>query len=62
MLYRIGRLLQFVGLVLLPIGIAGNLVPDSDRQVGLKTSLLISAVGVAVFYVGWRIQEAGKAG
>jgi hypothetical protein len=62
MLYRIGRLLQLIGLLLLPVGIAGNLVPDPDRQISLKTSLLISAAGVTVFYIGWRLQEAGKGG
>jgi hypothetical protein len=62
MLYRIGRLLQLIGLLLLPVGIAGNLVPDPQRQLDLKSSLFISGIGVAVFYIGWRIQEAGKPG
>jgi hypothetical protein len=58
MLYRLGRLLQLVGMVLLPVAIAGNLMPD--EPLNLKTSLAVSFVGVLVFGVGWLLQEAGK--
>jgi hypothetical protein len=56
MLYKIGRFLQFVGLVLLPVGIAGNLArPD---EFGLWYTLGISAAGMAVFTLGWLLQQA----
>jgi uncharacterized membrane protein YGL010W len=56
MLYRLGRILQFVGLILLPVAIAGDLT----ERIDLRRSLSLSAVGVAVFTVGWLLQQAGK--
>jgi hypothetical protein len=58
LLYKLGRFLQVVGMILLPIGIAGN-VADPQR-IDLKTSLTISGVGVLVFIVGYMIQQAGR--
>jgi hypothetical protein len=58
MLYKLGRCLQVLGMLLLPLGVAGNLArPD---QVDLRTSLTISGLGVAVFVVGYLLQQAGK--
>lgn len=57
-LYRIGRLFQLAGMVLLPVAIAGNLSPENPLE--LRTSLMISGVGVAVFVLGYLIQQAGK--
>ena len=51
--YRLGRLLQFVGLLILPFGIASELV----GRVGLGQSLLIAGAGALVFYVGYLIQN-----
>ena len=51
--YRLGRLLQFVGLLILPFGIASELV----GRVGLGQSLLIAGAGTLVFYVGYLIQN-----
>lgn len=58
MLYKLGRLLQLVGLVLLPVGIAGNIA--REEQIDLKTSLAISGTGVLVFFVGWLLQQASR--
>jgi hypothetical protein len=58
MLYRLGRGLQLLGLLLLPVGIAGNVA--RPEVIDLKTSLLISAAGMLVFTVGWLIQRAVK--
>jgi hypothetical protein len=58
MLYKIGRLLQLVGLILLPVAIAGNLTPDV--RLDLRESLTLSAVGMMVFGLGWLIQQAGR--
>lgn len=55
--YRIGRLLQFVGLLILPFGIASELV----GKVGLGQSLLIAGGGALVFYVGYVIQNKAAA-
>jgi hypothetical protein len=51
--YRLGRILQFVGLLILPFGIASELV----GRVGLGQSLLIAAGGALVFYIGFVIQH-----
>ena len=51
--YRVGRLLQFVGLIILPFGIASELV----GRVGLGQSLLIAGVGALMFYAGYVIQN-----
>ena len=51
--YSLGRLLQFVGMLILPFGIASELV----GEVGLGQSLMIAAGGMAVFYTGYLIQH-----
>lgn len=53
MLYKIGRLLQFVGLVLPPVAIAGNIAD----KLTLWQSLSISAAGMLLFYLGWLLQH-----
>lgn len=58
MLYKLGRLLQLIGLILLPVAVAGNLSPV--RTLDLRQSLTVSAVGVAVFAAGYLLQQAGK--
>ena len=39
MLYKVGRFLQLVGMILLPVAIAGNLVPNPPLT--LRDSLTI---------------------
>ncbi len=51
--YRIGRSLQFLGLMILPFAMASDLVGD----VGLGKSMLIALGGAALFYVGFVIQH-----
>jgi hypothetical protein len=51
--YRFGRLLQFLGLLILPFGIASELV----GKVGLGQSLLIAGGGALAFYAGYVIQH-----
>jgi hypothetical protein len=55
--YRVGRLLQFVGLLILPFGIASELV----GKVGLGQSLLIAGGGALIFYFGYVIQNKAAA-
>jgi hypothetical protein len=52
--YRVGRVLQLLGLLILPFGIASELY----EKVGLGQSLLIAAGGALVFYVGYIVQGA----
>ena len=56
-LYKLGRFLQVAGMIILPVAIAGNVVDQT--RIDLKTSLIMSGVGVGVFIVGWLIQHAG---
>jgi hypothetical protein len=56
MLYRLGRVMQFVGLVILPIAISGNVAERLD----LRESLSLSAVGVLIFIAGWLLQQFGS--
>jgi hypothetical protein len=58
MLYKAGRFLQVVGMILLPLGIAGNLArPD---QFGLGWSLTMTAIGIGVFGLGYLLQQWGN--
>jgi hypothetical protein len=58
MLYRLGRLLQLCGLVILPVGMAGNLArPD---LFGLWYTLSLLGIGVFVFTLGWLLQQASR--
>jgi hypothetical protein len=56
--YRLGRLMQVVGMILLPLAIAGNLKPEDPLS--LRDSLMISGVGVVVFIVGYLVQQASR--
>lgn len=53
MRYALGRTLQLAGLLILPFAIVSELV---DR-VGLGRSMLISAGGALIFYIGVVIQR-----
>ena len=56
MLYTIGRVLQFAGLILLPVAIAGEVEGSLD----LKQMLSLSGLGVVVFAAGWLLQQAAR--
>lgn len=55
-LYKLGRFLQMVGMFLLPVAIAGEVLGRID----LRIMLMLSGAGALVFFVGWLLQEAGK--
>ncbi len=56
MLYKLGRFLQLVGMVVLPIAMAGELA----HRLNLKDMLLLTAAGILVFFVGWLLQQSSK--
>jgi hypothetical protein len=56
MLYKLGRILQLAGLIILPLAIAGEVAEKMD----LKESLVLSTVGIIVFFLGWLLQQAGR--
>jgi hypothetical protein len=58
MLYKLARFLQLLGLLICPVGIAGNVL--RPEQVTLKETLLIAAAGIVVFTAGWLLQQATK--
>lgn len=51
--HRIARTLQLIGLVILPFAIVSQLV----EKVGLGQSMLISAGGALLFYIGYVLQN-----
>jgi hypothetical protein len=56
MLFKLGRFLQFLGLIILPVAIAGNLAEKLD----LRSSLVLSGVGMVVFFAGWLLQQGAR--
>jgi hypothetical protein len=56
MLYRLARTLQLIGLLLLPIAMAGNVAESLD----LRQMLTLAGLGVGVFALGWLLQQAAK--
>ena len=57
-IYKVGRALQVIGMLILPIAIAGNLAPEMPLD--LRASLTLSGFGVVVFALGWWLQQLGK--
>ena len=51
--YRLGRSLQFLGLLILPFAMASELV----KEFGEGRLLLLAAFGMLVFYIGYQIQH-----
>jgi hypothetical protein len=58
MLYKLGRFLQLLGLLIAPAGIAGNIVQRDVVTEG--TMLAILGAGMGVFAVGWLLQQGGR--
>ncbi len=53
--YRVGRVLQLLGLLILPFAIASELM----EKVHLGQSMLIAAGGAVLFYMGVQLQRRG---
>jgi len=58
MLYKLGRTLQVAGMIILPVGMAGNIV--RPEQISVQDSLVVAGVGIVVFGVGWLLQQFGR--
>ena len=58
MVYRLGRFLQLLGMLIAPVGLAGNLADPAHVSEGRELGILAAAVGV--FAVGWLIQRNAK--
>jgi hypothetical protein len=55
-MYKVGRVLQAIGLILLPVAMAGNMA--RPEEFGLWYTLGLSSVGIVVFTLGWLLQQA----
>jgi hypothetical protein len=53
MFFKIARLLQLAGLIILPVAVAGNVAEKLD----LRESLTLSGAGVLIFSLGWLMQR-----
>jgi hypothetical protein len=51
MVYKLGRFLQLLGLILVPVALAGNVA--REQEVTLGVMLAIAAAGMLLFYIGW---------
>jgi hypothetical protein len=51
MVYKFGRFLQLLGLILVPVALAGNVA--REQEVTLGVMLAIAAAGMLLFYIGW---------
>ncbi len=58
MRYKLSRALQLIGLIVLPVAIAGN----AAERLTLGQSLLLSAAGIGVFSLGWLLQQGARPG
>jgi hypothetical protein len=58
MLYKLARSLQLLGLLICPVGIAGNVA--RPEEVTVKMSLMISGAGILIFALGWLLQQAAR--
>jgi hypothetical protein len=56
MLYSVARVLQFAGLLILPIAMAGNITQALD----LRQMLFVAGIGIGLFSLGWLLQQAVK--
>jgi uncharacterized membrane protein YGL010W len=56
MLYTLARLLQFAGLLVLPVAMAGNIAESLD----LRQMLMLAGIGVGLFAIGWLLQQVTR--
>ncbi len=58
MLYKLGRLLQLAGLIVLPCAISGNL----SQTISVTGMFQLTFVGIGLFIAGYLLQQAGRGG
>ncbi len=56
MLYSIARLLQFAGLIVLPVAMAGNIAEKLD----LRQMFVVAGIGIGLFATGWLLQQVTR--
>lgn len=60
MVYKIGRVLQVMGMIVLPVALAGNIA--RPEEITLWVMLAMAGAGVGIFTLGWLLQQAGRSG
>jgi hypothetical protein len=58
MLFKLGRAMQLVGMIVLPVGMVGNIM--RPELISVQNSLVIAGVGIVIFGVGWLLQQVGR--
>jgi hypothetical protein len=58
MLFKLGRALQLIGMIVLPVGMVGNVM--RPELISVQNSLVIAGVGIVVFGVGWLLQQFSR--
>jgi hypothetical protein len=53
MVYKVGRFLQFIGLLLLPAAVAGGMA----ERLSVKEELILAGIGAGFFFAGWLLQQ-----
>lgn len=56
MLYTLARLMQFAGLLILPVAMAGQV----EGQLSVRAMLTLTGIGIGVFFLGWLLQQATR--
>ncbi len=56
MLYYLGRFLQLIGLILLPVAIAGEV----SQSLNFRDFYIITGIGILLFTTGWLLQRNTK--
>ncbi len=56
MLYKVGRTLQLLGMILLPVAMAGEV----EGSMSLGRMLTWASVGVVLFMLGWMMTQGAS--
>jgi hypothetical protein len=56
MLYKVGRFLQLLGLIVLPVAMAG----EAAESMTLGRMLVWASVGIGLFMLGWLLQQGAN--
>lgn len=59
MLYRLARFLQVLGMLIVPLALAGNLAQAAGAPINLdvKQMLMLAGLGILIFYIGHALQQ-----
>lgn len=63
-MYKLARALQLIGLIMVPLAVAGNLaeLAAADNRLTLGESLFMAGMGILCFMIGYFLQTRIKPG